>query len=84
MSSISLHSIPGRTHNRTLPVESFFYRPNSGPPNVGVQKSTGVSLVIGNVLEIGTKQSPWLLKSCFFPSDSFTLSQSFMQNIYTN
>jgi len=53
------------------------YLPISAPPNVGVQKSTLVSLATGNVLEIGTKHSPRLLRSCFGPSEFFTLSQSF-------
>lgn len=33
------------------------------PPNVGVQKSTVVSCVTGNVLETGTKHKPRLLRS---------------------
>jgi len=40
------------------------------PPNVGVQKSAGVSLATGYVLAIGAKQSPRLLRSCFAPSVS--------------
>lgn len=56
------------------------YLPITAPPNVGVQKSTLLSLATGNVLEIGTKHSPRLLRSSFRPSDSFRLSQSFKHN----
>lgn len=45
------------------------------PPNVGVQKSTVVSWVTGNVLETGTKHSPRLLRSCFDPSGSLDFSE---------
>lgn len=46
------------------------------PPNVGVQKSTVVPCVTGNVLETGTKHSPRLLRSCFGPwSGSLDLSE---------
>lgn len=36
------------------------------PPNVGVQKSAVFSAATGNVLDIGTRHSPLLLKSCSF------------------
>ena len=56
-----------------------------GPPNddVGVQKSAVVSFATGNVLEIGTKQSPRLFKSCFgLSSWSFSLSVPCMYNTF--
>lgn len=50
-------------------------------PYVGVlQKSTGVSQVIGNVLETGTKHSPRLLRFCFGPLQSLDLSKPCIGN----
>lgn len=49
-------------------------------PYVGVQKSTGVSQVIGNVLETGTKHSPRLLRFCFGPLQSLDLSKLCIYN----
>lgn len=54
-----------RSHEQIL---SCFHIHRKVPPKVGVQKSTVVSCVTGNVLDIGTKHSPRLLKSCLDPS----------------
>lgn len=51
------------------------------PPNVGVQKSTVVSWVTGNVLDTGTRHSPLLLRSCFPPSPSLDLPGLCIYNI---
>lgn len=82
--SLSLFSLLSSFTRRTLPsnfrsncvvvvitVKTHgFYRKD--PPKVGVQKSDGVSLAMGNVLDIGTKQSPRLLRSIRGASVAFT------------
>lgn len=71
----SRESVPCILHAPMLAAFTFFFIYLNVPPNVGVQKSTVVSWVTGNVLDTGTRHSPRLLRSCFGPSLSLTFSE---------